>query len=190
MSLRGAREKARARQEPAPKGSLGKLRARRESNGEDKPNALAALKARKQPKKRSLAALRERKNFVKSPLDFVIDGLRYHTVKVIDEEKPWGTVYVSTGDTHVKFHNRYSSWMTDVPNQPGHMREPRTIDIRRNLLERWNREIKSLGILTTAEKRAKAEAEAAEAEKKVRAAKQRMKKMAAARAKAKAKAGT
>lgn len=175
MGLLEARQKAarkRERQQQAeakPKGALGALKTKRIETPAKPKGALGALKKKKVgPALAGLAKARA----MSSKLDFISGGIRYHNARIYGETaqgRPWGTVDVTNGDKTYTFHNKHSSWFYDIPGQAGYKKEPSSFEIATNLQRRFDIELKSRGILTLSEKRAKWEEE--EKEKRKRLAK-------------------
>jgi hypothetical protein len=139
-----------------PQGALAKLKAKKD-NGEVKPaaakGALAKLRAQKtQPKPKGvLSALKARKRV--SPLDFVEDDILYHNAQIIDADAkggPVGTVDATKGGKTFTFHNRHGAWYHELGG--GSKRSPYSITVHQNLILRFDKELKSQGIATRAER--------------------------------------
>jgi len=149
------------------------LRARvaaKRQNGGEKKSGIAALRAARTAEQNAghggLAALRkqrEQRMKLNSKLDFSVDGISYHDARIHNpEERPWGTVKISTGDVTFEFHNRFGSWMHNV-NQDGRMAEPAAVaramgtsasqlEVCQALTERYYKQLKAEGIPTPEER--------------------------------------
>jgi hypothetical protein len=146
MGLRDVRDKRR-KERSKPK-TLAELRARKQAMvivplPEKPDNSLAGIKARKLAKE---SATR----------DFTISGLRYGNV--VQEDGYW-MIDVSNNDISFTMHNRYGSWMHNVADREGYMKEPAwvaralgtsvsQVDVARNLIARLEIEQKARGIPT------------------------------------------
>lgn len=199
MGLLEARKKAAAAREQAaqPKGAFAKAKAKTDNKVEKPKGAFAAAKAKKAKNGPAFAALSQRKAESRKR-DIVRDSIRYGNVRIHDsDDKLWVEIDVRTPDETFHLHDQFGSWLCVIPGKEGYFREPAAlgigsqIDVCMNLNTRRDVELKALGILTPAEKRAKREAEEAEARKKAAkkeaAKKKRAKTMAAKRKEREAK---
>ena len=178
--LDAGRKKAQTRQ-AKPAGALAGLKAKRV---EPVPKgALAGLG--KKNSKPALAML----GVKPSPLDFSINGVRYCNAKIMGDrgrDSVWGTIDAINGRQRFRFHNRFGSWMHDVPGKEGYMREPAALGIGSQmevctaLRRRLDAEIKAQSYQTEgqkeAERVAQEEAKAARKRKRVLAMKKAKKK--------------
>jgi hypothetical protein len=140
-----------------PGGALAKLKAKKD-NGEVNPAVAkgALAKLRQSKPKGALSALKARKR--SSPLDFVEDDILYHNVRVHDEHAkggPLGTVDATKHGKTFQFHNRHGAWYHD--SKEGKRHPPHNITVHQNLILRFDKELKALGIATRADRAASRE---------------------------------
>jgi len=161
--------------------TVSKRKAERDNGAQPKKRGIAAIAAakrteREQARKGGLAALKQQKakqRRMSSKLDINDQGIRYHDAHVRShgDERPWGTVKVTNGNMTFEFHNRYGSWMHTIEGR--RMAEPAAVaramgintqnaqvEISQTLTNRFNAELRALGIPNTEERLREREAKA------------------------------